>query len=234
MTFPIPDDEDARLAELDTYQIVDTMPEQQYDDIANLVAQVCGTSISTVALLDRDRKWHKAKAGISKEAVPREFAICSHTILGREPLIVNDTTEHEVFCDIGMVTNPPYVRFYAGVPLVNPDGFALGTLCAIDTLPKSLHAYQVDALSSLARQVVALLELHRTRLQLERTVAAKDEALANVKQLRELLPICCGCKKIRDDADEWHQLESYISQRTDATFTHGYCPDCVQDLLPGR
>lgn len=231
MSYPIPEDEEARLAALDSYQIVDTMPEQQYDDIANLVSQICGTSISTVALLDRDRKWHKAKTGISKEAVPREFAICSHTILGREPVIVNDTIEHEIFSTIGMVKNPPYVRFYAGVPLVNEDNFALGTLCAIDTLPKSLHAYQVDSLVSLARQVVALFDLHRTTLRLEREIAAKDEALTNVKQLREMLPICCCCKKIRDDENYWHQVEDYLSTRTDATFTHGYCPECAKRAL---
>ena len=165
-TIPTPKNEGARLAELESYGILDTMPEQEYDDIARLAAHICETSMSTVALLDSHRKWHKAKFGVEKESVPRHMSICSHTILGEDPLIVFDTLEHQVFRTIGMVVNPPHVRFYAGVPLINPNRHALGTLCVIDTKPNTLNAFQIETLNVLARQVVTLLELRRTTTEL--------------------------------------------------------------------
>jgi GAF domain-containing protein len=156
------DNELSRLEEIDSYHILDTLPEQEYDDIAMLSAQICQTPISTVAIVDETRKWHKAQFGLAKDSGPRDFAICSHTILSEGMLIVEDTHLHPILCHIGMVTNPPFVRFYAGVPLINSEGFALGTLCVVDTKPNSLNDYQMKALNALARQVVALLELRKS------------------------------------------------------------------------
>ncbi len=226
MSSPDPNDDNARMLELESHEILDTMPKRENHDIALLTTEICQTKMSTLAMLDREQKWHKSKVGISKEWMPRDFSICLHMIRGEEPFIVPDTQKDDVFCKIGMVRNPPHVRFYAGVPLINENGFALGTLCAIDTDPKTLDDYQVWALQSLARQVVLLLELRRKSLRLEKTLGEKEAAKAKNKALASMLPICCCCKKIRDDQDYWYQVEDYISQHRDTTFTHGYCPDC--------
>lgn len=231
MPHPIPHNEEQRLIELEHYQILDTMPEREYDDIAALAARVCGTQMSTVALLDSDRKWHKAKFGVAAESVPREISICAHTVMGTAPLIVDDTLEHEVFRSVGMVTNPPHVRFCAGVPLINPGGYALGTICVIDKQPHHLNDTQRSSLSALARNVVTLLELRRASLALDLALAQKQAALDDVELLSGLLPICCECKSIRDDKDYWHKLESWFSQHSEVSFSHGYCPECQDKAL---
>lgn len=189
MDLQIPDNELSRLQEIDSYDILDTLPEQEYDDIAMLSAQICNTPISTVAIVDETRKWHKAKFGLDKDSVPRNFAICSHTILNDELLIVEDTHQHDVLKHIGMVTNPPFVRFYAGVPLVNKDGFALGTLCVVDTKPNSLNEYQQKALIALGRQTVALLELRRSLLisqRLQQQISEKNTQLKSLSEMDDL------------------------------------------------
>lgn len=183
------DNELARLQEIESYEILDTLPEQEYDDIALLSAQICNTPMSTVAIVDESRKWHKAKYGLDKEYVPRDFAICSHTICDDKMLIVEDTHKHDVFKHIGIVNNPPYVRFYAGVPLINEAGHALGTLCVIDTKPNSLTQYQQQALQALARQTMALLELRKALAisqHLEKRVTEQNRQLKALSQTDEL------------------------------------------------
>jgi len=163
----IPDNEIERLKKLDLYEILDTVPELEYDDLAFLAAQICTMPIATIAFLDADRKWHKAKYGIDKDFVARDAAICSYTILGSESLVVNDTLKHDVFRGMGMVTNPPHVRFYAGIPLLSPEGFALGTLCVVDTRPRRLSKSQLDALKILARSVEIMLETRLNIIQMK-------------------------------------------------------------------
>ena len=183
MSYPVPENEISRLAALESYQVVDSLAEQEYDDIVLLLANICQTPIATIAFLDEDRKWHKAKYGIDKDAVPRDSAICAHTILQTPPLVVNNTLEHPVFSQIGMVTNPPFVRFYAGVALINQQGYSLGTLCTIDTQPRTLEPFQLTALEALGRQVVALLELRRSVQMLNHR---QTELENKQKQLDEL------------------------------------------------
>jgi hypothetical protein len=110
------------------------------------------------------------------------------------------------------------IRFYAGAPLVCSDGTALGTLCVIDHKPRTLSALQERGLQVLSRQVVAQIELR--------------EALAQVKRLRGLFPICSGCKRIRDDEGYWKQIEVYVSEHSEAEFSHSICPECVERLYP--
>ncbi|MCV6606443.1 MAG: sensor domain-containing diguanylate cyclase [Porticoccaceae bacterium] len=167
MTFPTPYNEEARIKALAEYQLLDTLPEQEYDDIVQMAAQLCGTPISAVVLIDAERKWNKAKYGIDIEQLPREIAICAHTILQQDILVVNDTHQHPVFKDIGMVMQPPHVRFYAGVPIINPEGYALGTLCVLDTQPHTLDGGQIASLKVLASFVSNLFELRRSLLRLE-------------------------------------------------------------------
>lgn len=216
---PVPHNESDRLKALAAYAILDSLPESSYDDITTLAAQICGTPISLVSLLDDQRQWFKSKVGLEVPETPRELAFCAHAIMQDGLLVVPDAREDERFASNPLVTSAPHIRFYAGAPLVSPGGYALGTLCVIDRSPRELTAAQSASLVALSRQVMAQLELSRHVRELEK-------ALAEVKTLTGLLPICCCCKKIRDDKGYWSQVEQYISARTSAEFSHGYCPEC--------
>ncbi len=165
--YPEPRNEVARLAAVKSYKLLDSLPEREYNDIAKIAAIICDVPISTIALLDESRKWHKAKYGIDKDSVPRSVAICSYTILDETPLVVPDTKKHEIFCDIGMVTDPPHVRAYAGIPLIDDNGYALGTLCVIDLVPRNWASSQIETLCALGRQIIALFNLRKAYLLLE-------------------------------------------------------------------
>jgi diguanylate cyclase (GGDEF)-like protein len=184
---PKPKNEEARLTALHTYAILDTLPEESFNDIAKLAAHVCGTDKSMVSFIDETRKWHKAKHNIAPIEVPRDFAICSRTILTSEPLIVNDTLENPETKLIGMVCNPPYVRFYAGVPLLTENNLALGTLCVVDTKPREINKEQVVALEMLARQVMQLLKLHQSVIQLEQEKHELEASKSELKLLNKQL-----------------------------------------------
>jgi hypothetical protein len=119
----------------------------------------------------------------------------------------------------------PKIRFYAGAPLRTPEGHALGSLCVIDRTPRKLNAEQRDALNRLARLVMKAFEVRRA-------ADALAAATANVKVLSGLLPICSGCKQIRNDQGYWQRVEHYIGQHSEATFTHGLCPDCTKKYFP--
>jgi GAF domain-containing protein len=225
MKAPIPDNEAHRLTALREYQILDTTAEQSYDDIASLAAYLCDVPIAMISLVDESRQWFKSKLGLNERETPRDVAFCAHAILQSEPLIVRDALKDARFSDSALVTRSPHIRFYAGFPLTSPEGFVLGTLCAIDRKPRQLSAEQKQAMQSLSRQVMALLELRRVSARLA-------EALDHVKTLNGLLPICAWCKRIRDDKGYWSQVEAYVHAHTGADFTHGICPDCFAKMRP--
>jgi GAF domain-containing protein len=225
MKAPIPNNETQRLAALREYQILDTTAEQTYDDITALAAYLCNVPIAMISLVDESRQWFKSKLGLNERETPRDVAFCAHAILQSEPLIVRDALKDSRFADSALVTRAPHIRFYAGFPLASPEGFALGTLCAIDRKPRQLSAEQKQAMQSLSRQVMALLELRRVSTRLA-------QALENVKTLHGLLPICAWCKRIRDDQGYWSQVEAYVHAHTGADFTHGICPDCFEKMRP--
>lgn len=187
MNFPTQNNEQQRLEALESYSILDTISEREYDDLAFLAAHICGTSMSTIAFLDKDRKWHKSKYGLDKDSIPREFSICSHTIMGSKSLIINDTLKSDVFSQIGIVVNPPHLRFYAGVPLLSSDGFSIGTLCALDTEPKKLDAIQLRALETLAHSVEAMLEARRSVLLLEKQQIQLKQHQVKIDKLNQKL-----------------------------------------------
>ena len=219
----IPPNEAERLAALEEYQILDTGVEQAYDDIAALAAHICKVPITMISLIDSNRQWFKSKVGLEPRETPRDVAFCAHAILEREPLIVRDATKDRRFAGNPLVRGEPHIRFYAGFPLVNPEGLALGTLCAVDRKSHQLSAEQEEAMLVLARQVMALMEFRRVSKHLA-------EALEHVKRLQGLLPICAWCKRIRDDEGYWARVEGYFHERAGVDFTHSICPDCWEKL----
>ena len=225
MIAPLPANEAARIEALKEYHILDTGTEQSYDDITTLAAHICQVPIAMISLVDEVRQWFKSRVGLDQQQTPREVAFCAHAILENKILIVEDATKDRQFADSTLVTGKPHYRFYAGVPLMNPEGLALGTLCVVDHRPRQLSTEQQKALHALSRQVMALMELRRVSAHLA-------DALDHVKRLQALLPICAWCKRIRDDAGYWNQLETYFHKRTGTDFTHGICPQCMEKLLP--
>jgi anti-sigma regulatory factor (Ser/Thr protein kinase) len=187
-------DETARLAALRRYRILDTEPERAFDDLALLASQICGTPIALITLLDADRQWFKARRGIAATQTSRAVSFCSHAIQQHGLFIVHDTREDKRFRDNPFVTGGPFVRFYAGAPLVTPDGHALGTLCVIDRVPRTLTAGQREALNALRRQAEAQLELRRNLSELRLALAARDKAEADVVKLSSLIPYCSTCQ----------------------------------------
>ena len=185
-------DELARQRALDTYHILDTMPEDAYDDIVRLASMLCGTPTALVSLLDRDRQWLKARIGLDLTETPRDVAFCDHAIRDPQSLLeVTDATRDPRFADNPFVTADGGIRFYAGVPLVTPSGAAVGTVCVIDTQPRELEPGQRAALASLARLTMNLLEYRHRERELERRLAV-HEIEAVEAQAQAAAPVECA------------------------------------------
>jgi len=167
MEAEIPLNEARRLEALRQYQILDTLPDADFDDLTRLAALICKTPIALISLVDGSRQWFKSQVGLDVKETPRELAFCAHAILGNEILEVPNALEDRRFNDNPLVTGPMNIRFYAGTPLTTPDGYNLGTLCAIDKVPRKLLAEQKNALANLGRQVVRQLELRSAYSQLQ-------------------------------------------------------------------
>lgn len=161
MTAPLPANENERLAALRSYEILDTPPEPAFEGITRLAAFVCGTAAAFMSLVDSNRLWFKARIGFEAGEIPREIAFCAYTILGKEPLVVGDACADSRFKENPLVTGEPHIRFYAGAPLFSSDGYALGTLCAVDQAPREITPAQLEALQSIAHLASAQLEFRR-------------------------------------------------------------------------
>ena len=221
-----PGNEIKRIEALRRYHILDTESEAAFDDFAKLASFICGTPMATVTLVDSDRQWFKAKLGINQAETPRDQSFCTHTILSNEVMVIEDASIDRRFFDSPLVTGDPNIRFYAGAPMISPDGHALGSLCAIDSEPGTLDPERRAMLETLARRVVEQMELRRVSHDLA-------EALEDLKTLRGLLPICSHCKGIRNDSGYWERVEDYLCTRGGTDLTHGVCPLCAEEYYPG-
>ena len=156
-----PANEKQRLAALNSYEILDSAPEMAYDDIVSLASAICGVPIALISLIDKDRQWFKSRKGFEQVETKRDISFCAHAIHDVKVFEVDDALLDERFATNPLVENGPKIRFYAGAPLIDSKGFALGTLCVIDKVAKKLNAQQVQALEALARQVTLNIETRK-------------------------------------------------------------------------
>lgn len=187
MKAPFPEHEEQRIAKLFSYNILDSQSETAYDDLAQLAAYICQVPIALVSLVDTDRQWFKSAVGLEVKETHRDLAFCAHAILQPNPLVVPDAREDDRFADNLLVTGDPGIRFYAGTPLVTTDGMALGTLCVIDTHPRTLTVEQINALAALGRQVINQLELRISHQKLMQEIDERKRMEARLQQNHSLL-----------------------------------------------
>jgi excisionase family DNA binding protein len=165
-TYPVPPDEGARLRAIGRTGLLDTAPEAAFDRITWLASLIAGTPVSLISLLTAQRQWFKSRRGFDSADTPREWAICNHAILGPDLMMIEDAREDERFRHNPLVNGGPRIRFYAGCPLHTPDGFAIGTLCVVDSTPRRLDATQKEglrALAEIAEDEIRLYMLERGR-----------------------------------------------------------------------
>ena len=187
MAITKPANEEARVIALDKYAILDTDPEQFFDDLTLLASHVCNTPIALISLVDEDRQWFKSRVGLDASETSRDIAFCSTAILQTDVFVIPDALADERFRDNPLVVSDPHIRFYAGAPLINEDGYALGTLCVVDRAPRELAPEQKEALKALSRLVLAQLEFRRNLILLKE--ALSDRTKEEHERQREVIHV---------------------------------------------
>jgi anti-sigma regulatory factor (Ser/Thr protein kinase) len=200
--------EKARVQALRRYKILDTDPENAFDDLTILASHICQTPVALISLIDSDRQWFKSKQGVNLSETPREVSFCAVAIQQPNLFVVPDASKDPRFSSNPFVVSDPKIRFYAGAPFTSSDGHPLGTLCVVDVVPRALTPNQESALIALSRQVQAQFELRRNLIELrtalderdraeverDRTIIELQRSLDHVKRLSGLLPACSACK----------------------------------------
>ncbi|NCD70443.1 PAS domain S-box protein [Mucilaginibacter agri] len=164
---PIPANENERLKALQSYDILDSLPEEQYDAIVRLASYICEVPVAFISFIDEERQWFKSEKGLNLESTARVDSFCQYSIMGDAMVEIPDASKHELFHDNPYVVADPQIRFYASAPLVDPQGFSIGSLCVIDTQPRQLNDQQRDALKTLAAEVISHLVLRKQKKELE-------------------------------------------------------------------
>ena len=185
--FPVPEDEDLRLKTLSSYDVLDSAPEVSFDEITELAAEILQCPISFIEFMDADRQWFKSKYGLPDDYIetPRDIAICNTVICQGDLLYVPDLTDDERFKNNPLVESAPNIRFYAGAPLITPNGQAIGTICSVDFQKKNLSINQREALRKLSKQVMTQLELRRALIDVNRLVEEQKELSLNMNIEKE-------------------------------------------------
>lgn len=187
MAVQMPTNEVARVAALQRYAILDSEPEQGFDDLTLLASYICQTPIALISLVDENRQWFKSRVGLSIAETSREIAFCSRAILQSDIFIVPDTLQDERFRNNPLVVSEPNIRFYAGAPLITEEGYALGTLCVVDRTPREVSPDQKEALKALSRLVLAQLEFRRNLVLLKE--ALNDRTKEEHERQKELTEV---------------------------------------------
>jgi GAF domain-containing protein len=199
--------EKQRLKVLWQYDVLDTVPEEIFDDLTELAARICEAPVAMITLVDEKRQWFKSKVGVNVNETSRDISFCSRAIEHSDLYIIPDAAADARFADNPLVTSDPKIRFYAGAPLITPDGYALGTLCVIDKVPRELRPEQKQALRVLARLVMTQLELRRhtgalARANRERNQARQElaRAQAEIAKFRRQAKPCKSSPPVRKSA----------------------------------
>jgi GAF domain-containing protein len=222
---PFPINESQRLDALRRSQLLEAPWAQCFDDFTVLANAICQTPIAAITLIDERRQWFKSVAGLKATALPRSQSFCAHTIMQRELLVVEDTTRDSRFASNPMVTASPGFRFYAGAPLRDDHGNALGTLFVVDRQPRKLSPMEQNALHILAGRVMV-------EIQYRMLTAVLGDIREGTEATPSLLPICCHCKAIRHEGDRWETVETFIGRHLPADFSHGVCDGCLDTHYP--
>lgn len=235
---PIPSNEDARLEELNKLQVLDSEQEAQFNEIVELASRICKTPMSLITLVDENRQWVKAKVGLDLTESDRNDAFCAHTILGDSVFEVPNALEDERFVNNPFVVNESNIRFYAGIPLVSENGFNLGAICVLDTVPRKLTEDQIFALDVLSRQIIKLFDLRLRNLQIEAQNSIMENQKNHLLELSEIqnkiisivahdvrspvasLRNVINLKKQNDiSADEMNEFMDMLSKQLDGTMS---------------
>ncbi len=241
---PLPASEAERLAALRSYAVLDTPPEQSFDELTEFASALCETPIALISLVDSERQWFKSRVGLDAPETPRDIAFCTHAILQRQVFEVDDAARDPRFADNPLVVGDPNIRFYAGAPLIDPGGHALGTLCVIDRVPRHLTEVQRKGLQVLGRAVIQQIELRHWVRELSRfgleLAGARDQALAGTRakdiflagvshELRTPLNSMLGLSELmleRPGLDPEHNADLRTLQQSSR-----HMLDLVEDLL---
>jgi hypothetical protein len=243
MNYPMPENEIERLNTLRGYGILDTHPEDRFDDLTRLATIICGTPSSVISLVDEHRQWFKSRTNFKASQTPREDAICAHAIMTPDVLVVPDASQDARFATNPQVLGEPHIRFYAGAPLAAPNGHRLGALCVLDRVPRQLSPDQLESLRILSRQVMAQVVLGKNLQELRNALQERENLQRDMEQLirdfqetRDMIHslngfvrICYACKKVRDDRGHWEHVEAYIAKSAGVDATSSICPECLQE-----